>query len=77
MTNEDREEMYQDMLEESKREEYLESKIRSDYDFFEQHFENEIADLYEAIEILRNLHESYGYQFDIKDYEWITSYFGG
>jgi len=69
MTNEDREEWEQDMLEESRKEEYFESKIRSDYDFFEQHFENEIADLYEAIEILRNIHESYGYTFDIKDYE--------
>jgi len=64
-----KEEMYQDMLEESRREEYLEHKLRNDYDNFEQHFENEIADLYEAIDILRKLHESYGWEFDIKDYE--------
>ena len=69
MTNEDREEWEQDMLEESKREEYLEHELRSDYDFFEQHFENDIADLYEAIEKVRNHHQQYGYEFEIKDYE--------
>ena len=68
MTDEDREEMYQDMHEESRREAYYDYKLRNDYDFFEQHFENEIADLYEAINLVRELHKEYGYEFSLDDF---------
>ena len=69
MTNEDREEMYQDMLEESRREEYFEHKIRNDYDYFEEHFQDDIAILVEAINNVKNLYDEYGYEFEVKDFE--------
>ena len=69
MTNEEREEWYQDLREEKYQEEVTDYRLRSDYDYFEQYFENEIADLFEAIKKVREYHEEYGYEFDIKDYE--------
>lgn len=69
MTNEERKEWYQDMREEAREEEVKEYRLRDDYDYFEQYFENEIADLFEAIKKVREYHEEYGYEFDVKDYE--------
>ena len=73
MTNEERKEWYQDMREEAREEEVKEYRLRDDYDYFEQYFENEIADLFEAIKKVREYHEEYGYEFDVKDYEWIIN----
>lgn len=68
MTNEDREEFYQDLLEEAREEEYLEAKLK-DYDEFCDYFIEDIELLREAIKTVKQLHDSYNHEFDLKDFE--------
>jgi len=69
MTTEEREEWEQDMLEEARADELLEHKLTSDYDEFCDHFLEDIEELKALIAIVKAQHESYGWDFDIKDYE--------
>jgi hypothetical protein len=68
MTNEEREEWYQDLKEEKYQEEVTEHRLRSDYDYFEQYFEEEIADLFKAIKKVREYHEEYGWTMELNDF---------
>jgi len=64
-----KEEMYQDMLEEARREEYMEVKLRTDYDSFCDYFLDDMEALRELIATVKAQHESYDWEFDIKYFE--------
>ena len=71
MSNRNEEEMrewYQEMRDEAREEEYLEHRIRNDFDYFCDSNEEAIEQLNEAINDLRNQCEHYGYEFDINDF---------
>ena len=63
MTDEDFEEMYQDMLEEAYEEELYENKLRTDYEFFLS--QQDIELFQELYWELKRQHEAYGWEFDI------------
>ena len=62
VTQEDREEMRRDMLEEDRAEEYHEIKMRRDYEFFLNHCG--IYDIQEELLNIRQLCDEYGYDFN-------------
>jgi hypothetical protein len=61
VTQEDREEMRRDMLEEDRAEEYHEIKMRRDYEFFLDHCG--IYNIQEKLLNIRKLCDKYGYDF--------------
>lgn len=65
MTNEDREEFYQDMREEAYEEECYENKLRTDYEFFLS--QQDIELFQELYWELKRRHEAYEWEFDIGD----------
>lgn len=74
MDKEAREEWLQEMAQEAREEEYFEYRLRSDYDFFIKHFEDDIVEVQEAYvklsmlsKKLAELHENYGWEWDIED----------
>jgi len=67
MTQEDREEWRQDMLEESRRDELHDKYLREDYDNFTDFHSEEIKEISELYDLLKKAHEEYGYDFELKD----------
>jgi len=65
MTNEDREELELDMRQEAYEEEYYETKLRTDYDFFLS--QQDIELFQELYWELKRHHEAYEWEFDIGD----------
>ena len=65
MTDEDREEMHQDMLEEAREEELLEHKLRTDYDELCDYVD--LSLLQEEYYRIKSMFEAYGWDFDLRD----------
>ena len=65
MTNEDREELELDMRQEAYEEEYYETKLRTDYDFFLS--QQDIELFQELYWELKRQHEAYEWEFNIGD----------
>jgi hypothetical protein len=62
-----KEEMRMDMLEEARRDELHEISMRSDYDDFLEYYSDEVIELQEAYYKLKDLHDQFGWEWDIKD----------
>lgn len=58
-----KEEIEQDLREISRRDELL----RTDYDFFKNHFHEEITAVQEALDTLMELHDEYEWSFDLEE----------
>lgn len=69
MSEDLREEWLEDMREEARAEEYHEYKMRNDYDNFLEYYDDEIADLITALNNVKHLHEEYGWDFDVREFE--------
>ena len=74
MDEEMKQEWLQEMAQEAREEEYFEYRLRSDYDFFIKHFEDEIVEAQEAYirlsklnKNLAEIYEDYGWEFDIEE----------
>lgn len=68
MTNQEREEWYQDMREEAYQDEIYEKKMRTDFDYFCDVNGEEIEQLNKAVNSLKKQCEAYSYDFDINDF---------
>lgn len=65
MLDEDlREEFRQDLLEESKKEEWHEMMMQEDYDYFLEYQDEEIEELSNLYYQIKQNHEDYGHNFD-------------
>ena len=51
---------------EDREDEKIEQKLRTDFDFFEDYFSNQIEELNELKKEIKNLYESYGWEME----EW-------
>ena len=67
MTQEDREEWRQDMLEESRGDELHDKYLREDYDNFTDFHSEGIKEISKLYDLLKKAHEEYGYDFELKD----------
>ena len=49
---------------EDREDEKIEQKLRTDFDFFEDYFSNEIEELNKLKKEIKNLYESYGWEME-------------
>ena len=62
-------EMRQDMLIEAYEDERREVLMRKDYDFFLDSIDDKIAEVVELIGYIKDQHNAYGWEFDVKEYD--------
>ena len=74
MTEQDKDELRQDLLQEAREEDYHESRMRTDYDFAKMVLIDDNTELSDAVDELhsivmaiQNKLEEYGYQIDRQD----------
>ena len=54
----------EERVREDREDEKIEQKLRTDFDFFEDYFSNEIEELNKLKKEIKNLYESYGWEME-------------
>lgn len=68
MTQEEYQEWKDDEMYQAREDELQEIKLRTDYEYFEDYFEEKITELVEAKRELERVHALYDWAFDINAY---------
>ena len=66
-TEEDYNEWLQELREEALAEDRHEYNMRNDYEYFLYQYDSELGDIQDLVSYIRKAHETYGWEFDLRD----------